>query len=493
MNIVILVPSPEYLSYAGARIRYGRIISDVESFGAQLVLTEIGDFAPEEASGDVFIFSKCHDPRAIVAAAILANRGRLVGVDLFDDYFSQFGDSRTARLRNWLVQMLASCTFALTSTEEMAAIVGEYRPELPVHVMNDPAPEVRLEYLVEVLAAKNRIARESQTLSLAWFGVGDNPNFPVGLHDLCAYGGVLRDLGRTGMDLKLRVMTNVRALSAGGLAQLRGLPVATEVCEWTEEGEAQLLAEAFIAFLPVNVQPFSIAKSLNRAFTALSSGCQVLSIGHPLYRRLQRLIYRDPMMLLADFANDSLRLSPARIQEYRTAVEACASSVQEARRLIDFLRHLRGGCEPASTLVLLHGQTTNAAAHKSVQAAGGLSVATPFCAAALQFDVMFTAGGGALNMLVSQEAFQRLRPELRWNAVPAPSVRGKAFLRVQGSESSVAAAKTASGNCEETPLPFELALYSEYMREIRARLADAFAPCRILVSETSPLPFPVLA
>jgi len=40
---------------------------------------------------------------------------------------------------------------------------------------------------------------------------------------------------------------------------------------------------------------------------------------------------------------------------------------------------------------------------------------------------------------------------------------------------------------------FQLATYARSMSEIRARIVDAFGPCRILVSETSPLPFPVVA
>lgn len=492
MKIVILVPSPEYASYAGARIRYGRIAPMLRRLGAELVLTDLGEFSAQQAEGDVFVFSKCHDSRALIAAAMLADRGRLVGIDLFDDYFSAAGDARLARFRNWLTQMTGSCDFALCSTDEMARVASRFRPELPVHVMNDPASDLRLEQLPQILAAKNYRARETRQLLLAWFGVGDNPNFPVGLHDLAAFGGALRELGRTGMDVQLRVLTNARALTATGLAQLRDLPVPTEIDEWTEERERELLAKAFVAFVPVNLQPFSMAKSLNRAVTALSAGCQLLSAGYPLYRPLESLIYRDPQALLADLARNALRLSPARIEQYRMAMEALASPDQEASRLIGFLQSLSAGERTAKPLVLVHGHATNGAAHKSVQAAGGLSVASPYCTAPLGFDVIFEGAAGGLRMLVSQNASARLRQDVKARTAATSTVRGRPFLEVEDDRSS-AGRRAERDNWGEAPISFQLATYAHSMREIRTRIADAFGPCRILVSETSPFPFPVVA
>jgi len=492
MKIVILVPSPEYASYAGARIRYGRIAPVLRRLGAELVLTHLGEFSAQQADGDVFVFSKCHDPRALVAAATLAGRGRLVGIDLFDDYFSSAGDARLARFRNWLTQMVESCDFALTSTGEMARVAGRYAPELPVYVMNDPASDLRLQQLPQILRAKSNRARQTRQLAVAWFGVGDNPNFAVGLHDLSAFSGALRDLGRTGMDVQLRVLTNARALTATGIAQLRDLPVATEVDEWTEEREGELLSRAFVAFVPVNAQPFSTAKSLNRAVTALSAGCQLLSAGYPLYRPLEPLIYRDPQALLADLARDSLRLSPGRMEEYRTAMEALASLDKEASALIEFLQSLNAGERAAKPLVLVHSHGTNGAAHKSVQAGGGLSVASPYCTAPLGFDVIFEGRGGGLRMLVSQNATPRLRHDVKGRTAATSIVRGKPFLEI-GDERSSPAGATACDNWGEAPVSFQLATYAHSMREIRARIADAFGPCRILISETSPLPFPMVA
>ncbi len=120
MKLSVLVPSAEYKSYAGSRIRYGRIAPALEPHGIELALEDIGEFNPLTADCDALIVSKCHDARSLVIAAILSDRGRLVGVDLFDDYFSQASDSRLSRLRNWLGQLLPGCDFALCSAAAMA-------------------------------------------------------------------------------------------------------------------------------------------------------------------------------------------------------------------------------------------------------------------------------------------------------------------------------------------------------------------------------------
>src|SRR5581483_1495777 len=184
MKIVVLVPSAEYVNYAGARIRFQWMIPELQRRGGELMLRDIGEFAPNSLEADMIIVSKCHDARALVAAAIMAARDCLVGVDLFDDYFSQSADSRMTRFRNWLSEMLPHCHFALCSTDPMAAVIHNYRPDLPVHVMNDPALDPHFDDLPEVLSRKLIEARDFRRLIVAWFGIGDNPYFPVGLHDL---------------------------------------------------------------------------------------------------------------------------------------------------------------------------------------------------------------------------------------------------------------------------------------------------------------------
>lgn len=491
MKIAVLVPSEEYKSYAGARIRYGRLKAPLEALGIKLSLEDIASFSIDSADFDAMLISKCHDARALVAAAAAAGRGPLVGVDLFDDYFSQESDSRLTRYRNWLSQLLPFCQFATCSTPAMARIVKDYRGDLPVHVVNDPSSGADFDGLASQLSLKLIKAQSEQTLRLLWFGVGDNPHFDVGLKDLAAFGGVLRSLASSDKFVELNVLTNARALSAEGLALLDRLPVKTTIEEWSEAREQALLAVAFACFLPVNAQPFSAAKSLNRAVTALTAGCQVISSGYPLYEPLSQLIYRDISSFLADFGRGRMKSSPDNVERFRTMMQALASAETEASSLAKFLESLPASDKDASTgpLILVHGQSTNGTAHKTVHAIGGYSVASPYCPTQLGFDVIFRGAPGELVMLVADKTVKSLVPAFRDRLKEEVRLSEKKYWRVYGSTRPSTRNSVPGDNWHEAPLPFQLASYRHAIGQIRELIAQAFGPSRVILSETSPMPF----
>lgn len=487
MRLKVLVPSEEYRSYAGARIRYGRLAPELGKLGIELELQDIGSFEPGESTTDALLISKCHDPRSLVAAAAARQRGSLVGVDLFDDYFSQRGDSRLTRFRTWLGQLLPLCTFAFCSTPQMAEVIRRYRHNLPVHVINDPAPSADFRDLSDLLAAKLEIAKNEQRIELAWFGVGDNPHFSVGLNDLAAFSGMLHGLTETGVDVRVTVLTNERALTGEGLALVGSLPVKAEVKLWSEESERDLLGSSFACFLPVNGQPFSAAKSLNRAVTALSAGCQAISVGYPLYEVLGDLIYRDLESFRADFAKGTMRHSATNFQIFCSAMEVVASPSKEAAGIAEFFGSI--GAEPeteAGPIALIQGQSPNGLAHKTVKALKGLSVASPYCPPALGFDVVFRGRPGGVTMLVSEGATPRLVPEMRQSLRVSTMVSDRKFWLVPDKTAS----DTSFGEeWHGAPVPFQMATYAGSMKRIRERIVQAFGPCRILLSENSQLPF----
>ena len=490
MKTKVLIPSEEYKSYAGARIRYGRLGPELARVGIELALEDISEFAPESDASDALLISKCHDARAFIAAAAGQARGQLVGVDLFDDYFSQVADSRLNRYRSWLNQLLPRCDFAICSTPAIASVVESFDQKLPIHVVNDPAPPVRVDELSETLKRKLANTTNECTLRLAWFGVGDNPQFKVGLSDLAAYGGILRPLRKSGMAVELRILTNIRALTVDGLALIEQLPVRTIVEEWTEEREKQILSEAFACFLPVNGQRFSAAKSLNRAVTALSGGCQVISAGYPLYAPLGDLIYTDIDSFAVDLAKRSMRHSAASGQRYQSILDSIASPAGEAVGLRDFLKDLKPrGAGDLGKLALIHGQNTNDASHKAVRALEGLSVASPYCVAEFDFDVIFRAAPSRLVMLVSDDAAKRLPSAVRESLRPWRRGSGRRLHIVPDEKRSNQFLASDVPVCDELPLPVQLATYGATMALMRERLQRAFGPCRVFISESSAVPF----
>ena len=397
MNICVLVPSEDHMTQAGVRVRYRRIEHVLRDQGHELHVTPIQNLASQaDFPHDVYIISKCYDARAFLVAHLLAGSEKRVGVDFFDDYFSQSHDSRFTGLRYWLRTLLQLADFVLCSTPAMRELAGRHAPGLPVHVMNDPAVPLDAEIVRLGVRRKLEYAKWSGILNVGWFGIGDNPHFPVGLADLVAFGEDLAKLRGQGFDVRLSILTNQRAMTTDGLAMLRRLAVPYTVEEWTEEGEKRLLARSLVCFLPVNAQNFSVVKSLNRAVSALSAGAQVLSSGYPLYDPLAPFVYRDPAKLLDDIKRHSLVLREDTVPQLMRLIEERADPVAEGRSLAKFLEKQRERASSSSPAAgrqapaaVIHGKNTLGDAHKLAQRMAALSVCSPFCHFGLNFDLRF--------------------------------------------------------------------------------------------------------
>jgi hypothetical protein len=484
--LVVIVPSRDYQRNAGARIRYGRLIAAFAVRGIELTMEPIDTFDPTSGECDIVLFSKCHDARPAIMAHVLAQRGIRVGVDVFDDYFSQVTDSRLNRLRAWLSHILTLCDFALVSTPTTARLISTYAPAVPVHVLNDPAPLLDVEELADLLQDKRSEAEASGRLRVAWFGMGDNPHFALGLQDVAAFAAVLSALATGPFAVELTILTNRRSLDAAGLERIMSLPVATKVNEWTEEAEAALLRESLVAFLPVNANRFSRAKSLNRAVTALAAGCQVLSTGYPLYDPLAHFIYRTADELLKDFRGERFRLSQATLHDLGLSFAALASAAREVSAFEEFLGELAPPIPSRDALFVVHGASSTVPVHNLAKAVGAVSVASPFCAQPFDFDAVVEASvEGELALLATRGALARLSRRVHKPVRPALRIGGRKFFEV----TRVHSPEQQQPSLRDADLPVQLAVYPSVMSGVRQLLADNFDAPRVLISETSPLPF----
>ncbi|MEP4099875.1 hypothetical protein [Paraglaciecola sp.] len=398
MNICIVIPTFKYLQQAGARIRYSRMREELDILDLLVDFREVSELNHLKAfEHDIYIFSKCYDARSIVLSHYLKQHNKIVGVDLFDDYFSQSKDSRFSSLRYWLHSLVSQCDFGMCSTQNMKSVAEEYLVTQPIHVMNDPYGQFSTEFLAKSLDTKLEVLQNTKRLEILWFGMGDNPNFDVGIKDLVGYSGWLNDIKGKGLDVSLRILTNRRALTIDNFALLRKLPIEFVIEEWSEEAEQRLLAAAFMCFLPVNSQSFSAVKSLNRAISCLSHGVQVLSPGLDLYKRLEGFIYRTSLEINKDIELGKPKLRSDSLDDLRGLMNQYASPKVEAKLLAGFLSEIYEHASnrfteltefnAAPTHVLLHGLNTSSDAHKFIQRLKGLSVSTPFCAVKLNFDI----------------------------------------------------------------------------------------------------------
>ncbi len=490
MRMCVIVPTTAYLKQAGVRIRYQRLAEYLYDKGVVIELKPIEEFTSraELTNYDAYIISKCYDARAHLIAQALHGHKKVI-VDLFDDYFTQSQDSRLARLRLWLKQISLYTDMFLCSTEGMAEVAKIYAGKTTVHVLNDPASEIDKESITHLLNAKLSVLNHTRVIKACWFGMGDNPNFEVGLQDLVAQGNQLNQLAVDGYQLDFTILTNQRALTEANLALLRLLPFEFTIEEWSETKEKELLKQSLLCLLPVNAQNFSIVKSLNRVVTALSHGCQVLSLGFPLYQPFNDYIYRTPHEWSADVYNADFNMSADTVEGLINVLNQFASIEQEAESFIEQLNKVtlaENNKMNSQSTILVHGMDSSPANHKLVQKLGGLSVASPFCRHKLNFDIRFewSEEKQQFECHVCEKTLLKLSDSVRSRAVKV----GKKIHRVYYALPPLTRIEHSfihfSGWTDSTKL-VQLSCYNQIMHWLNCYLTDYFPEMNVILSEQS--------
>ena len=494
MKICVLAPSTRYRTSAGARIRYGRLEKLLTALGHSITIQPIEQIHSKSTfSADVYLLSKCYDTRGLAVARLLKTRGKIVGVDFFDDQFSQALDARLANHRAWLVAARPLATFALSSTPTMRDVIQTHWPETPIHVLNDPFERLDIRDLSRAMEEKLEATESTGSLKVAWFGQGDNNLFPVGLRDLTAFGSALGVLA-TAFRVELRILTNPRSLTADGLERLGTLPVPFVVEEWSQTAESQLLTESLVTFLPVNSQPFSAAKSLNRCVSALTHGSQVLSVGHPLYAPFDSLIYRSPERLVDDIKRRALALRRQTAPLLAALMTELGDPAVEAARLVAFLAGVRVALnsddapanEPDAPLIVLHGLDSPNDTHRSIQKLGHISMAGPFSRSGPTYDVAFSSDRLKVGAEISFQALERIACGLSERAKIVPGLQEPRFWLDLSGLVTEETARQASASQNHTSYATTLAEYETRMMAARTVCRLLFGNAEIVVSEHDP-------
>lgn len=432
MKITVLVPSERYVETAGVRIRYRRISKPLAELGWSLDIVPI-DNVPDLSAEDkrIFLFSKCQDARAMAVAVAAKRAGISVGVDLFDDYFSQVHDSRFAGQRLWLESIAKQASFFLCSTPRMLDVGYMYFGSGAGHVLRDPHEEFDPVGLEQELAEKSRKAKRERRIPIVWFGIPNNPNFPVGLHDLSAFGEALRPFLDNSYKADLTIVTNRESIDALALERLRRIPIPFVIRQWTKEREDEALSRSLVSFLPVNFQQFSIGKSQNRGVTALVGGTQLLTAGYPLYDDLGDYAYHDAVSLLDDLENSKLKLSPERVREFADWISGRAAPAAEATSLVKFLetkvRSPEDQEDQGHQWAVLHATKSSASISNLAQRVGCLSLASPLSPGGMKCDAHLGYFGDdpTLRLRLTEAGLDQLPEELRVAATWAAPASGK--------------------------------------------------------------------
>ena len=311
MKIMFIVPSPQWLIAAGVRIRYKRLEPFFENKGCKIrtiPLQYVSERLLQEA--DVVIISKVFSTDSLYIISLCRTLGIKVGVDLFDDYFSDPKLSVFRKFHDWLELAAKIIDFIICSTDRMKSVASEFiNPDL-IHKVNDTKdPNISFSETKDLVERKSHVVCDGKSFNILWFGIGDNPYFNVGINDLSNYSNALFQINKLSPFMNLTILTNERALTAKNLTRISRLPMQAKLDIWTEDKEIHYLRDAHLAFMPVSHQRFSIAKSSNRCLTALTYGCQVLSNGFNLYSDLSTLIYQSTRDFIADYKDASFRFN----------------------------------------------------------------------------------------------------------------------------------------------------------------------------------------
>lgn len=486
MNIVFVLASEDNLVSAGVRIRYSRLLPYLERLGHNVTVVPINELnEADKLDGDVFIFCKCHDVRSVVLADMLRRKGAQVGIDLFDDYFSQETNSRFVHLRSWFRAMAPNLSFAICSTPMMRRLINNLLPGVPGHIINDPFETLEAEKISLSVEKNVERALSTRVMDVAWFGMGDNPHFSVGLQDLFAFGETIRSLRTHGFSPSLSVLTNRRALTADSLELLGRMGVPVRLEEWSVPLERELIESSLVSYLPVNAQTFSVAKSLNRAVTALTGGSQVLSEGYPLYSELGSFIYRDVEALVSDITAERPLLRRETLGELAGMLATKAHPAHETEAFVDFLQKLEPACSSNdATYAVIHGRKTTSMVHKQIQKLRQLSVGSPFQTTTLVFDIRFSKDEetGKPGLLLTRQAYMRLRKPLR-SRLSEPKLIGKQnFWFLPSSALPIHAARSLFARGPRY-FSIDISEYASVMHEISTLVSALFGSECIFVSE----------
>ena len=414
MKVTILMPTQQHRKSAGARIRYHRTSEYLKLLGHALEVETLDNLPQSAKDSNVVIFSKCYGAESIALMRQLKSLGITIGIDLFDDVFSQTNDNRLILNRIWLADASELIDFSICSTDRISEVLRKYAPEVSVHQLNDPVSPFDFLTTAQSISTRLEEAQRTRVVRVCWFGIGDNPSFPVGLRDLSAYSSALSALYEKDYEVKLRILTNRRALNVSSLQRLSRLPFSYSIEEWSEEAEKDALESSLITFIPVNNQPFSIAKSWNRAMSALTGGSQVLNVGNGLYDRLQPLIYNEAADIIADLESGTLRLRRETVPILMEKILEFGDPARESSRFAAFLSSIalqaatntNPLCETTRLLVYGYARKPSPWARDI-----GIRVGTPFSARSDQFDVNFeVATDGLVHIFLKYDVIESLAP-----------------------------------------------------------------------------------
>ncbi len=301
---------------ASYRLRCVRIIDGLRSIGVVAVQYHEGD-VPEK-----LILSKRYDTASIQHALYLKQKfGTKLYLDLCDNHFYYSVPSIEAVTRaKQLGEAIRSVDFVISSSQYLAEVIRNEVADAPrvavigdlVEFPHEPLAIDKLKHSVSWLRMKKlcysleRLGTQKYS-RIIWFGNHGGGFADGGMNDLNSIRHYLEDVSNE-IPISLTVVSNsykkYKELTADW-------SIPTYYVPWDGEFFSSVLRLHGISVIPIQANPFTMAKTSNRVATSLVHGLKVIADPIPSY-----LEYRENIFLGAWKENLTALLS--------NAIDCCA-------------------------------------------------------------------------------------------------------------------------------------------------------------------------
>jgi len=265
------VPTPEQSS---ARLRCYRPCEYLRSAGWNCEI-----FDPRRMDRyRVVVFQKAYSPNDLEIADHLRGLGVRTVFDLCDNHLYVPPDRPEFRERSDRLRRIIDRVDAVSvATPELAKIVVR-----PSAVIDDALDDAPADWWSPVRAIGRRW-RRGRHVRLIWFGNAGETSPPFGIIDLARLVPVLEAL-HARKPISLTVVSNSRTAFDRHMAEV-GFPARYH--EWQTDRFLRLFREHDLCLIPVNVNPYTICKTVNRLALSLLLGVPAIADWIPSYEELR--------------------------------------------------------------------------------------------------------------------------------------------------------------------------------------------------------------
>jgi hypothetical protein len=266
-----VAPTPEQSS---ARLRCYRPCKYLSSAGWKCEI-----FDPRRMDRyRVVVFQKAYTPNDLDIAEHLRGLGVRTVFDLCDNHLYVPDDRPDFRERaDRLRRMIDRVDAVSVATPELAKIIDR-----STVVIDDALDDVPLDWWSPARAVTRRW-RARRPLRLIWFGNAGESSPPFGLIDLARLLPVLQAV-HAQSPLSLTIVSNSRTAFEKHLA---GAQFPVQYHDWVTSRFVRLFRRHDLCLIPVNVNPFTICKTVNRLALSLLLGVPAIADWIPSYEELR--------------------------------------------------------------------------------------------------------------------------------------------------------------------------------------------------------------